>query len=363
MEISAAKQHTTNGAISNCQSIAAYLLTALFLVATIVLSLISLAGLCTTSCLESHNYRLYGFTFEFVGLLFFPVLLLSHLLSRPLAICGVVTGWLLSAALGSELLFIYMQKYVIGSWCPLCLSIASALAIAGAIYFAGYLYGLKSAIKKGDRSMIVNQSFNGFAGIVAFVVGFILAFSGVGKNSELQAEENTIKHEIVFGNPSSPVDVFIFTDWSCPACRSLEATFEKISPVIMKSAKLTFVDDPVHEITLNYTPYNLSFMVHNKAQYFALRHALTRLSEETKEPTETQIKSLARSVGANFTELHYGAIAMGSKYFESLIAEYKVEGTPTVVIANSQTKKTKKLEGITEINEENILKAIDTLSK
>ena len=53
---------------------------------------------------------------------------------------------------------------------------------------------------------------------------------------------------------------------------------------------------------------------------------------------------------------------MGSKYFDHLVRHYDVEGTPTVVVANKINKKSKKLEGSTEITQANILKAIADLS-
>jgi len=105
-----------NGVVCNAQGNLAYILSTLTLIATIVLSYVSWVRICTDSCAESHSYRLYGFTFESVGLLFFPLLLFCHLLSRKSAIFGVMAGWLLAATLGSEVMFLYIQKYVIGRW-------------------------------------------------------------------------------------------------------------------------------------------------------------------------------------------------------------------------------------------------------
>lgn len=340
----------------------AYFIAAVAIFAAIGLTIVSWLRLCADACLESHSYRLFGFTFEDVGIVFFPLLLLTHMLGRKIEILSFFTGCMLCSALGAEVMFIYLQKYVIGRWCPICLSIALSLAIAGFAYLYGFYHKSKSMIERKDRGLIMNNMFKGFAGTIAFVVGFILAFSGIGKHSELHAEEDAIKQQIAFGNPNSNMEVYIFTDWECPGCRSLESTWASTLPSILPKAKITFVDDPVHAATLNFTPYNLSFMVNNKSNYLALRRGLAELSENNKEPKDAQIAAIASANGTRFTELNYGDVAMANKYFGHLIRHFDVEGTPTVVIFNKQSKKSKKLEGTTEITQANIVKTLDTLS-
>ena len=131
----------------------------------------------------------------------------------------------------------------------------------------------------------------------------------------------------------------------------------------MQAAKLIFVDDPVHPETLNFTPYNVSFMINNKEHYFKLRHALTNLSENTKAPTDEQIKAIADKIGITYKQLSYSDVALANKYYTHLIKQLDVEGTPTVVVVNKETQKGKKLPGASKITEENILKTIQSLSK
>jgi len=344
---------------STKQSNSSYWIAAVAILGTFILTIISWFRICSEACSESHSYRLFGFTFEQIGLVVFPLLLISHLYSRQNFLLSLLTSLMLCGAIGAELMFIFLQKYVIGRWCPICLSIAALLAIAGIIYFKDFLTNLKQR----NKGHMMNTLFKGATGSIALVVGFVLAFAGITKYDELQADENNVKEIIAFGNINSPIEVYVFTDWECPACRSLEKTFEAMSPTVMQKAKLTFVDDPVHDATLNYTPYNLAFMAYNKPQYFALRNGLSKLSIETKSPTEQQVASMAASLGVSFRPIEYSNIAMATRYFDSLINQYNVEGTPTVVIANKLNNKSKKLEGTSEINTENILKAISTLGK
>jgi protein-disulfide isomerase len=327
------------------------------------LTLISWFQLCSQACAEGHSYRLFGLTFEHLGLTLFPIATILHLLSKKFSSLSLLIGWMLCAMLGAEVMFIYVQKYKIGSWCPVCLSIAAALAVAGIAYLYEYYQDFKRSLENSDRGHIMMNLYKGLTGIGFFFIGFLIAFSGIGKYSPLQAAENDIKENISFGNPSSDIEVYVFTDWSCPACRSIEPILESSAPKIMQKAKLVFVDDPVHPETLNFTPYNVSFMINNKDKYLQLRQALTALSEDTKEPADEQINALAKKFGVQYKQLRYSDVALANKYYTHLIKQLEVEGTPTVVIVNAKTQKGKKLPGATKITEENILKAIDSLSK
>jgi protein-disulfide isomerase len=340
-----------------------YWIAAVSLAAAILLTFGSRLQLCSQACAEGHSYRLFGFTFESVGIVIFSLTMLFHLFSKKIAIFVFFTSWLLSTMLGAELVFIYVQKYKIGSWCPICLSIAALLLIAALAYLYSYYEEFKQSIEKLDRGPIMINVYKGLTSIGFFCIGFFIAFAGMAKYSPLQAAENNIKETISFGDPQSNVEVYIFTDWSCPACRSIEPILVEATPKIMNSAKLTFVDDPVHPETLNFTPYNVSFMINNKDQYLQLRNALISLSQETKSPTDEQINQLASKYSVKYKQLSYADVALANKYYTHLIKSLNVEGTPTVVIVNKSTQKGKKLAGAGKITEENIMKAIHFFSK
>jgi len=340
-----------------------YAFAGIALLAAFILTIISWLELCSHACAASHDYRLYGFKIVSIGFIILPLLLTTHLLSRYFKALETITGWMICAALGSEFVFIYIQKYEIGHWCPVCLGIAAALLIAGSVYFSHFYGNFRIALKRKNKGQLMHMIYKGCIGSCFFLIGFIFAFIGIGTENQLQAEENTIKERIAFGDPSKPIAVYIFTDWRCPACRSLEPMFEQFTPTIMSKATVTFVDDPVHPDSLNFTPYNLSFMANNKSQYLALRGSLTQLSEETKAPTDAQINAIAQKHGTNYAPISFSDVAVANRYFEELIDTLNVEGTPTVVIVNKQTHKNKRLGGIEEVTEENILKAINNLSK
>jgi hypothetical protein len=337
-----------------------FYLLSLVIVAGFVLSIVSWLRLCSSTCVEGHNYRIYGFAFETIGFVFFPILTAMHLLSRKFPLLGTLVGWFICGALGSEIMFIYVQKYKIGSWCPVCISIAATLTIAGMICFYNYYINFKNSLERENREEIMNGIYKGISGICFFVIGFVFAFGGIAKYNKLQAMEDEIKNKIAFGNLSSPIEVYVFTDWSCGGCRAIEPTIEALAPKIMRKARLTFVDQEVHPITLNYIPYNLSFMMNNKPQYLELRRALGRLALQTKEPTDAQVEAIASKLGTQYRQLNYADVQVGTKYFEHLVQQLNVEGTPSVVIISKNNKKGKKLEGAEEITEANIMRAIDS---
>ncbi len=325
-----------------------YLLATLFLIAGIVLTAVSYLRLCSTTCNDAHNYRLFGFPFEVGGALYFSLLAFLHFgsLKRPSLQRYILP--LVVIGLGAEAFFIAVQKWQIGAYCPVCLGIAASIA----------LFGLSTYFETLKQGISMKRIFN-FSCL--FAIGVATAFLGISKIDQLQATEDKIKQEIKFGDPTSTVEVYVFTDWACPACRAIEPALEKMAPKVSQQAQLTFVDTVVHPETLNYAPYNLSFMVNAKSKYFDVREALTKLALTTKKPTDQDIVKAVAPLKITYKELPYEDVTVAMRYFDELVERFKVTGTPTVVIVNRNAKKGKKLAGVEEITEANVLKAIKTI--
>lgn len=324
-----------------------YYLAALGILAGAILTSISFLDLCTKSCSDAHNYQLFGAPFEVSGALFFILLAALHFFKTPASF--FFGGLLIASGLGAETFFILLQKYQIGVWCPVCLSIAAAIALIGGSYF--FL----------NKEGYMNKWLHIGLLTAFFTLGFTSSFFGISKIDRLQAVEDSIKEKIKFGNSSSPVQVYVFTDWACPACRAVEPAIEAMAPKIMKEAQLVFVDTVVHPETLNYAPYDISFMVHNKNKYFQIRKNLEKLSLTTKKPTDADVNKAIASLGVHYNELPYAEITAAMRHFEELTDKFKVTATPTIAIVNTGAKKGKKLAGVEEITEANLLKAINAL--
>lgn len=291
-----------------------FALTALALFAGLVLAIVSWLRLCSGACAESHNWHFFGWPFETFGLLFFIPVNILFWLSRRYVWLSTAVGLLILGAAGAEVHFILVQKFQIGVWCPVCLSIAACVGIAALCFAVKYL----NEFAHHERGELMTSLWKGFAGLSVCALGFLMALIGVAKFDQMAAAEATIKESLVFGKKESPIEVYIFTDWACPACRALEPVIERMAPAIMEKARLTFVDHAIHTETLNYTPYNVAFMIHNKPDYFKLRDALTHLSLSTSSPKEVQIKKLARSYHTEYQELNFSDIALSQSILNCL---------------------------------------------
>lgn len=327
-----------------------YYLGALAILAGMILTVVSALKLCTSACTEAHNYRLFHMPFEIWGATYFVALALCHYFARTEALARKFSEILIAGGLGAELFFIAFQKYQIGTWCPTCLSIAASIGVLALSYL---FWDKREGYMRGWLQVGLL--------IAVMTLGFTSSFFGVSKINILEAAETEMKEKIKFGNKSSPIEVYIFTDWACPACRAIESKIVAMAPQIMKEAQLTFVDTVVHPETLNYAPYNISFMLNDKDKYFVLRDGLSKLSTQNTKPTEHDIQKLAKSFGVKYQELPYEDVSVTMRYFDDLANRYKVTATPTVAVVNLSAKKGKKLSGAEEITEANVLNAIKAL--
>lgn len=338
-----------------------FLVIGLALLSGLVLSVVSYLELCSEECKASHDWLIFGMPFAPFGIGFFLSLLTVHTLSYRNKTLQVLVGLGIFGALGAETLFILIQKYKIGHWCPVCLGIAASVGVAALVYGYRYFRELQYSFTHGHKGDIMNSLWKGIGTLLVFLAGLLMAFVGISKENKLAAAEQTIKEQIIFGDKGSPVQAYLFTDWACPACRALEAKLRLVMPTLEKGTRFGFVDLPVHPETLNFSPYNLSFMVHNKTKYLELRDLLTELSLKTKQPSDKDIHEIAKKAGVEFKELNYQDVSLALKYWKELATQFKVDATPTLILVNMKAKKGKKLAGVEEITETNINKAIEAL--
>lgn len=313
------------------------------------LSLMAFLHLCTSACGEGQNWRLFGLPFGTVGVALFSALILLHVASLYYPSLHKLLGFCLIASLGAEVVFILVQNFQMTKWCPVCLGIAGCIAL-GSASFLGELNTYKGTNMK-----------NFSTAFLVFLLGLAGAFMSITKVEALQDAKMEFKDQLVFGNAKSPIEIVLFTDWACPACRELEPTIVKVMPDLMKTQKVLFLDLPLHKETCNFCPYNMAFIVEHKAEYLKLRESLTKLSTKTKNPSESQIKKIAKKYNVDFQPLNFADVVLGMKYAEDMAQKYKVQATPTLVISNTSTNKEKILVGGQEITPENIEKTIAEL--
>lgn len=340
-----------------------YFLTLLALIGGFLLTIVSYIHLCSSQCASTHDFRIWNMHFETIGMIFFPLLLLTHVLAWRDSFFATITGLLLAAAIGSEVIFIGVQKFMIGSWCPVCLSIATCVGLASIYYLYNLITQQRFALNSSRKEDNMTYSTKVLLFGALFCMGFIGSLFGVTKIDPLETAQSSVKESITFGDKDSKIEVYLFTDWQCPACRKLEKNLDKFVPSIIDHYKLVYVDFPIHPETMNYTPYNLSFMMYDKDKYIKVRDALTALSEETGSPTEAQVEDSVAKYDIHYKPINFADVAVGMNYFKHLADEFKIDSTPTMVIVNRENKKGKKLYGADEITKENIEKAIEQLKE
>jgi len=328
------------------------------LAAGLILSVASALNFCAVdACSEAHKYTLLGIAMPFLGIGFFIIAGILYELSIANTFVKPLFLLLMFCASGAEVAFLLIQKFRIQKWCPLCLGVAAT------VYFVTLVTsfeGVKNMIARVNlRGIMIMPLMRKIVTIVlVFTAGFFLAYRGMEKGD---AEESVPK--IFLGKQDSSVEVFIMTDWFCPACQKAEQEIERTVPALEKRAKVFFVDIAIHPETLNYTPYNLSFLTYEKSKYMELRKALLGLTKKTKEPTPDDVKGAITPLNVVYKPLSFLEATRGIKFCEAVSREFKVSATPTVVLRDTKTGKVAKLVGIKEINEANMMKAVDQITQ
>lgn len=346
--------------LSNPQSKILYILTGIGIFAGFILTLLSWTGACNEACTEGHSYRIFGLHFEWIGFVYFCFLIVTFALSKGSPLFSLLTSLLLAGGIGAEVMFILIQKYTIGVWCPICLGIAASVCFAALAWSADTLLGFKTMISQGKRSSIMQNLMRSLTTFTAFFLGFLIAFLGVAKHDDLLAAEKTFEERIVFGNEKSPIEVYIFTSWVCPACRRFEPILERMIPAIENKAKVIFVDYGVDDTTLNYLPYNLAFMFYDKEHYLKARLMLKEMAYNIDEPSDEEIEKASANAGLKYKQINYSDVAAGIEYFKKLSTDLKIKSLPAVVIIDNSQKKVAQLTG-NQITESAVLKIIDDM--
>lgn len=324
----------------------------LSVIAGIGLSITSQLKICS-ACSETANFTIFGQEFGWFGIAFFVVLMAVSAVRKRFAAADLLVLLMVFSATGAETRFIWLQKFEIGQWCPICLWIAAAVFTAAAVlYYEKYSYFKK---RGGEMKTFLKQIS---VMSMAFILGLTLAILGVNREDADAAAVNQF-----LGKTDSTTTVYFVNDWFCPFCQKVEPRIEQIFNEIAKTVKVGFVDYPINRETLNFTPYNLQFIFYEKEKYMDLRKALAALALKTKNPTAAEVQQAVAPYGVKLREMNYSDILFGMQADQAVYKGFKVKATPSVVVTDSKTNKTKTLVGNNEINLEAVKGAISTVRK
>jgi protein-disulfide isomerase len=317
-----------------------------------LLSLSLAVGLCTDACKATYEWTIFGMKFPFFGIGFFAFcLLLFHFRDRP--VVRNLFPAVIAVAWGAEFTFLYVQHSIIQRWCPTCLAVALCVFLAGIALAADYFYDRKKQREAGG-GVAMRVLSRGILLAVLVAAGSYVAYIGLGNPASSHAETLPV----ALGKMDAEVEVYVFTDWFCVACRKAEPDMERAYPNIMSRAKLVFVDMPIHAESMNFIPYNLSFLVREKEKYLEIRKALLRLAQRTKEPTQEDVQKAVTPMGVTYRPLNYADVNAGVQYFQTVVKAFNVQGTPAMVVFNRKTKNIKVLNGTGDLSYPNILMAV-----
>jgi len=318
----------------------------------LAVSILSGTDICTFGgCTEAHKYRLFGFAFAPLGITFFILAGLLFSLINRLPGAPLIFNLLLAGASGAEVNMILFQKNVIGAWCPLCLAAAVIVYILVITRIGEYLMFRKEKFQMNLKTF--GKPLLLFA---TAMVGFALTFSGIAKEEASASQLN-----LYLGKQDSRLEVYFFSDWLCPYCAGVDGVMETVYPSLAKKAKILFVDRIIHQESLNFVPYDLSFVVNEKAKYLQLRKALFSVAQKTKNPSYEDIKAAITPLGVTYKQLSFLDVTQQMMEFQKLSEEFKVNSTPTLVIRNANTKSVKTLAGNGQITSDAVMQAVKEL--
>jgi hypothetical protein len=322
------------------------------LAAAFLISVLLAVGLCTDACKGTYQWTIFRLPFSILGCAFFALCMaLFHLRGRRAM--RIALAVLIAGSWGAEIAFLYVQYAIIKRWCPMCLAVAFCVCLVGVVLAAGHIAAWRRESGSGRETMRRKLSEGAFLAAVA-VAGAFIAFYGMGNPDRSRAEALPL----ALGSADSDIEVYVITDWFCPACRKAEPEMERAYPDILRRAKVMFIDHPVHPESMNFIPYNLSFLVREKAKYLEIRKALHQLSRRTKEPTPEDVQKAVDPLGITYRPLNYADVNAGIRYFQATVQAFRVEGTPAMVVYNRKTKTSKLLNGVRDLSYPNILMAV-----
>ncbi len=320
-----------------------------FLTIGLVLSIISATDLCNFGgCDETHQYRLLGLSFPAVGIAFFTLAVVLVSLTSRVSCNGLLYNLLLAGAAGAEINMILLQKNVIKAWCPICLGIAALIYLLLLINIVVFFL-----CHEEKSSMIPKTIYKTLMMFVVALISFMATFSGIKKSDALADQLN-----LSFGNQRSKLEIYLFSDWLCPGCASVEGVMESMYPTLSKKAKITFVDKIIHPEAANFVPYHLSFAVNEKGKYLQLRKTLFAVAQKTRNPSNDAIMAAIAPLKIVYKQLSFMDVTQQMTFFQKLSEKFKVTSTPTMVVRSSKTGKIRILVGNREIVPDLIAKSI-----
>lgn len=127
-----------------------------------------------SACRDTAAFTVFGFNMGWFGIAYFSLILIVLWLRKKDCRLEWVFSALVFCGVGAELRLLWIQKYVIGGWCPLCVTICCALFVAAMLLVVEKLRCMRAG----------KCTAKGFLGWLVFLaaavaVGLSVAVAGV----------------------------------------------------------------------------------------------------------------------------------------------------------------------------------------
>lgn len=104
-----------------------------------------------TACSDAASFTLFGIGMGWFGIAYFSIILLVLWLRKKVCLLQWALAAMVYSGIGAELRLLWIQKYVIGGWCPLCVTICCALFVAGILLLIENVQDAGSGEGRGKR--------------------------------------------------------------------------------------------------------------------------------------------------------------------------------------------------------------------
>lgn len=274
--------------------------------------------ICRTSC-SFLSGDILGLDLNVFGVLFYSLLLAAVIVYKRF----VPKDWMMSliaaavsAGVGAEFILIRFQVDQ-GVYCPKCLISGLFLLLMFAMVMRRLKVWLAALL------------------VVLGAVFTSLTFSG----SVIPSYAKEVQHPS-FGNGKAPVEIVIYSDYFCPACRDVDGRVNFLLRRVQDRAKIFFVDVPLHKES---GPYAEIFLYTWFASGDRLEDALRArevLFQAAATKTDPEgVKGFMKIQGIRFREDKARAKDIFRSFYNPLLKMDRIKATPTVVIARGAERK------------------------
>jgi len=127
-----------------------------------------------TACSDAASFTFFGVGLGWYGIAYFILVLLLLWLRQKVYWLNWVLTAMVFSGLGAEFRLLWIQKYIIGSWCPLCVTISCAL------FFAAILLLIEKVQDAGSGQERAKNLIGWLAFVMAMIaLGLAIAVVGV----------------------------------------------------------------------------------------------------------------------------------------------------------------------------------------